>query len=102
MPEKEEEEKEEGGKKKGAVGKQILEFGDKLLPIFAIEKVEKEERWNDIREAQDFLIVINREIPLGGSSIIDMEFIYQDAEFRDKKFKELRDKLAAFKWINII
>lgn len=105
MSEKKEENKKdekEDGKKKKPFGKNLLHFEGKILPIFGIEKVEREERWNDIREAMEYLIVINREIPLGSSSVVDMEFIYQNQEYREIKFEELKNKLSIFPFINII
>ncbi len=96
-----EDENEEKAKKKG--GKYLLDWEGEILPAYRIEKIERFERWDETELINKYGIVINRDLPLGASSILDKEFLYETQELRERKLKELKDKLKTnFEYITIL
>jgi hypothetical protein len=83
------------------MAKTLLEFEGELFDVMAVFRVTRKQIWNEQSEQIDFCIVLNEDLP-EKFVLKDWVFPFRTQELRDKKFAELKNKMAQLEHINIL
>jgi len=83
------------------MAKTLLEFEGELFDVMAVFRVTRKQIWNEQSEQIDFCIVLNEDLP-EKFVLKDWVFSFRTQELRDKKFAELKNKMAQLEHINIL
>jgi hypothetical protein len=83
------------------MAKTLLEFEGELFDVMAVFRVTRKQIWNERDEQLYFCIVFNEDMP-DKFVLRDWVFPFKTQELRDKKFLELKNKIAQLEHINIL
>lgn len=83
------------------MAKILLEFEDVLIDIMRVSLIERKTEWSEDAETYVHKIIMNRALP-DMSLIRDKEFEYNDKDYRDTKYKELKKKMQEIEYIVIL
>lgn len=83
------------------MAKTLVEFENELLDVMTLFRITRKQLWNEQTEQIEFCIIFNEDLP-EKFLVRDLVFRFASSELRDKKMKELKNKIGELEHINIL
>lgn len=83
------------------MAKTLIEFQNKLIDLYLLRTIEKDEHWCPKEEDTIFTIEINKSVP---ESVVSTKFTFKfnNEEHRDKEWEILTMKLEDVEFLEIL
>lgn len=83
------------------MAKTLVEFENELLDVMTLFRITRKQLWNEQTEQIEFCIIFNEDLP-EKFLVRDLVFRFASSELRDKKMRELKNKIGELEHINIL